>query len=678
MKTGQIIVKACIIIVMVFHAASYANLCPDCPGCQVQTGSPPNCACQNDSSKCSGCESCSGGSCSDDDSECDTDPNLPYCISAVCKECQSDPDCDGCAFCDLNNDCNSVVEVTIDALDPNYFCVGSTVTFTASTDKSGLDSEIKWDIPGGDPNTGQGSSVNATFSDPNTYTITAGCGDGEDEIEIVVVDVNMIEIKFGPGASDWDDVTGRTIVLLKGTEYQFRAISNPSDASWPSGAPTWSGIETGTDPTIDVTFGSTGTFELRASCCGVGEKEVTINVIAPEVDEVDYENGNFVLKKLESNGSGGYNVIDVPTPEYKRDPNGTGNPAFRSEPACWKFGADAQAQIKLWHADNLSYPAPDIVLRAETSGDGFNIGDWGDSTAKTWATDWSTTALCVSEMTIDSSIQLQDYTTQWNYKCTSGTNSWITIGPNYSSRLYVVVDTPLAPQAQPWVELLDHACDIADGAGSNVEAMDDIWSDFWDNSAKVYDSIAGLPFYTHGGSGAKREGTFALRHWLNEYGSTVTANCYDMAKAMVTYGNALGCDVEYKFVSKFGYVNCIKPIGCGWTNNPFYNSGYPINSNAIVDGNWSVLNGRSAFGDHAFATLSSNSKIYDASICQVDEDSNPDDPPHNAHNLDGDDTWNSNYKSKVIDDIPYTSTTLPIEYNFSVTTEFLDPRPYEN
>jgi len=128
MKTGQIIVKACIIAVMVFHAASYAGLCPDCPGCQIEIGDPPNCDCQDDDNKCSGCKSCSGGSCSDDDSNCS---GCKSCVSGSCVD--RDSNCTGCESCvsgscvDNNNkcmdceDCDSGVCVNA-CLDPDV-CV---------------------------------------------------------------------------------------------------------------------------------------------------------------------------------------------------------------------------------------------------------------------------------------------------------------------------------------------------------------------------------------------------------------------------------------------------------------------------------------------------------------------------------------------------------------------------
>lgn len=117
-------------------------------------------------------------------------------------------------------------------------------------------------------------------------------------------------------------------------------------------------------------------------------------------------------------------------------------------------------------------------------------------------------------------------------------------------------------------------------------------------------------------------------------------------------------------------------MGCGWTNNPFHaNSSY--DANAIVDGDWSFSDGRSGFGNHGFSML--NNYIYDASGGQVDIGSPPWDandscdpnrpdygPPFNAHALDGNDTWGSSYKDRVVDDIPSSPTQTPVDHIFVV------------
>ena len=59
--------------------------------------------------------------------------------------------------------------------------------------------------------------------------------------------------------------------------------------------------------------------------------------------------------------------------------------------------------------------------------------------------------------------------------------------------------------------------------------------------------------------------------------------------------------------------------------------------------------------------------IFDASGGQVDIDDDPDyGPPHEAHELDGEDNWNNDYKDRVIDNVPASSPSTPTTYSFGV------------
>lgn len=202
-----------------------------------------------------------------------------------------------------------------------------------------------------------------------------------------------------------------------------------------------------------------------------------------------------------------------------------------------------------------------------------------------------------------------------------------------------------------------------------------IWNDFYNSAGAYYDIESGAPRYTING----KHGSFNLTKWLDEYSCVDVniVNCYDMGKAVVVFANALGCEASYTYVGpSFGYLNCIKPVGRGWTNNPFYtNPSY--NPNPIVDGDWDSSDGRSSFGYHAFASVSYY--IYDASGGEVDIGSPPWDandscdpnrpdygPPFNAHELDGDDTWSSSYKDRVVDDVPSSPTQTPVPHIFGV------------
>jgi len=334
--------------------------------------------------------------------------------------------------------------------------------------------------------------------------------------------------------------------------------------------------------------------------------------------------------------------------------------------------ADAVAKVKFWYEKDLTLPAPNVIVRAETSGDYWNIGDWHDSAPITFGTTWPTDEItCVSEATINSEVEYRDYSAEWKYKCPDGTNEWITTTTQNNCRLYVVLNTPTQPQSEPWKGVLDIACDVAWGCDTETEAMDEIWDNFYNSAGGVYDTNNGAPFYAW----QSLNGNFALSDpsgWLATYPSIGTVNCHDMTQAEVIFANALGCGTSCTYVSPFGYLNCIYPIGCSWTNNPFYdnpdyNDSPVLDGDAADDGIPNNHAGRSGFfGYHAFARL--NGWIYDASGGCVDVDFYPDSGPiHFPYcYLDGDDTWTNKYKDRVVDDVPASTPGTPVNYSFGV------------
>jgi hypothetical protein len=180
-----------------------------------------------------------------------------------------------------------------------------------------------------------------------------------------------------------------------------------------------------------------------------------ILVFIPFLYEVDYEGGNHA-------------IYDVTTPEYSY--------ATRNEPASWSFEADAEAKARFYRPGaTLSQNEGGIKVRAETSGDGFNIGDWGDSTTATWTlpSPWMT---CVSEMTIDDSVQYQDYSAQWKYKCTDGSNDWISTTNQSGCRLYVVYGSNLDDADNYIKDNLEWACSNAQGQDTIIGIADAIHS----------------------------------------------------------------------------------------------------------------------------------------------------------------------------------------------------------
>ncbi len=136
-------------------------------------------------------------------------------------------------------------------------------------------------------------------------------------------------------------------------------------------------------------------------------------------------------------GGGNHAISDLGTPEYSVPDSRTGGTA------AWTMGANALVNANFSCSSNLSQAESGVKVRAETSGDEYNIGDWGDSSTATWSTTWPCPSMtCVSEAAIDDDVQYHDYSAQWKYKCTDGTNTWISITNQTGCRLYVVWDTP--------------------------------------------------------------------------------------------------------------------------------------------------------------------------------------------------------------------------------------------
>jgi hypothetical protein len=250
----------------------------------------------------------------------------------------------------------------------------------------------------------------------------------------------------------------------------------------------------------------------------------------------------------------------------------------------------------------------------------------------------------------------------WKYKNLNGAlTAAVDMGSTGEHIVYTVLAAPQAPQTTPWLDVLDIACDLAQNRNNASDATRDIWDDFYNNAGGSYDTVSGAPRY----ASSKFGGNFDLTTWLANYDSASIGivNCYDMAASVLIFANALGCSAQYTYVGPFGYLNCVKPIGKGWANNPFYdNLGY--NSNPIVNGDWSSADGRSSFGNHAFTRVGNN--IYDGSGGKVDVDGDPDGVPHTTRNLDGNDTWQNNYRNRVIDDNPVSNPANPTDHNVSV------------
>lgn len=242
---------------------------------------------------------------------------------------------------------------------------------------------------------------------------------------------------------------------------------------------------------------------------------------------------------------------------------------------------------------------------------------------------------------------------EWKYRISATT---LEMGRTGRHLLYTVLATPQAPQATPWVGTLDVACQLAQGETTAAGATRKIWSDFYLNAGGLYDTVGGAPRYT-----GNTTQPFNLTLWLANYktASIGVVNCYDMSKSVVVFANALGASTEHSFTTPFGLLNLIQAIGRGWTNNPFYDGG--CSGGPVVNGDTS----RCGFGNHAFTLLAG--QIYDGSGGRVDVDGDPDNlPAGTPRDLDGNDSWLSSYRTRVIDDFPASSPGTPTVYSFTV------------
>jgi len=103
-----------------------------------------------------------------------------------------------------------------------------------------------------------------------------------DEVTVTVVGVDKLQYEDG---ENYVDVSG-TLYVLVGTTVNFKAISTPSNAAWPSGKPTWGGSSgaSGSGATKAVTFNtvseSTGDFKTVTVTCG---NTVTANVVVFDI-----------------------------------------------------------------------------------------------------------------------------------------------------------------------------------------------------------------------------------------------------------------------------------------------------------------------------------------------------------------------------------------------------------
>lgn len=122
---------------------------------------------------------------------------------------------------------------------------------------------------------------------------------GQTPVEVAAVG----KIQYQSG-SNFVDISG-TLYVLKGTSVTFKAVPDPTDATFESGKPVWSGSSgaTGTGETKSVTFNtkSSSTSDFKAVVATAGNS-MTVNVIVYELVNTFAPLDNFTGMSLTSYG----------------------------------------------------------------------------------------------------------------------------------------------------------------------------------------------------------------------------------------------------------------------------------------------------------------------------------------------------------------------------------------
>jgi hypothetical protein len=171
-------------------------------------------------------------------------------------------------------------------------------------------------------------------------------------------------------------------------------------------------------------------------------------------------------------------------------------------------------------------------------------------------------------------------------------------------------DTTTDNKIQPWVTALEFTIQTANtkSKATPASALGQLTTYLHSGHGMTYDTTSGASgfgtFYATG------NGTFRLSDYISQLGTTV--NCYDQAAGVFILGRILGIDVQYAFMSKFGYINTVNLVGVGNCNNPFYSSMNPPYNIPVVGSDDA---GRTYFGNHAFTMLDND--VYDACALSI-------------------------------------------------------------
>ena len=134
-------------------------------------------------------------------------------------------------------------------------------------------------------------SYTLTDSSTNPPTVTPESQSGSTTLEVVVVIVG--DIQYNDPQNGWTSVSG-PLYDLKGNSITLKAIPMPTDASFPSGYPTWGGSSgasgTGATTTVSPSTLSASTTDYKtitASCGNIDSSNMVVFDLVPQATPTD-------------------------------------------------------------------------------------------------------------------------------------------------------------------------------------------------------------------------------------------------------------------------------------------------------------------------------------------------------------------------------------------------------
>lgn len=189
---------------------------------------------------------------------------------------------------------------------------------------------------------------------------------GSKTTEVAATSVGIAKLQYKDGDS-FVDVPG-TIYVLAGTQVTFKALPAPSDASWPSGTPTWTGASgSGTtatgnfsSPSVDLTHPT-----VVSAACGTSRQSANVIVcdLIPACTPADNFNGRSTTR---------YGVGEVLGLSFNTNPAGVGAAQLGGLRWVQIIPASGSGQLASSPNDDgtASYTCPDV---ASTSGSNVTL-----------------------------------------------------------------------------------------------------------------------------------------------------------------------------------------------------------------------------------------------------------------------------------------------------------------